>query len=180
MGAIDGNSVGGADGMETDSLDGSDTDCPAMQELSGMLYLLHPWYILIKALIVLAIAHYKVVKFPPHRGVSIQQLQTDYKAPEFIEALKHFLTSCAPQDKLVLPAESDMFNVFNHLHVSRGTSVVTRHGPGWQKIHAKPKIAACGRKAESPARFDTVFVWDEGHCLRFFGGHDSMYPVCLM
>ena len=135
---------------------------------------------LIKALIMLAIAHYKVVKFPPHHGVSIQQLQTDYKAPKFVEVLKHFLTSHAPQDKLVLPVESDTFNVFNHLHVSRGTSVVTGHGPGWQKICAKLKVAACGRKAESPARFDTVFVWDEGHHPRFFGGHDGMYPVSLM
>ena len=128
----------------------------------------------------LAIAHYKVVKFPPHCGVSIQQLRTDYKAPKFIEALKHFLTSCAPRGKLVLPTESDTFDVFNHLHVSRGSSVVTGHGLGWQKIRAKPKVAARGRKAESPARFDTVFVWDEGHCPRFFGGHDGMYPVSLM
>ena len=128
----------------------------------------------------LAIAHYKVVKFPPRHGVSVQQLRTDYKAPEFVEALKHFLTSHVPQDKLILPAESDTFDVFNHLHVSRGSSVVTGHGLGWQKIRAKPKVAARGRKAESPARFDTAFVWDKGHRLRFLGGHDGMYPISLM
>jgi len=32
-----------------------------------------------------------------------------------------------------------------------------------KKNCAKPKVAARGHKAESPARFDTTFVWDEGH-----------------
>ncbi|KIM52400.1 hypothetical protein SCLCIDRAFT_61919, partial [Scleroderma citrinum Foug A] len=43
-----------------------------------------------------------------------------------------------------------------------------------EKIRAKPKVAACGRKAGSPARFDTAFVWDKGHQLRVFWGPDKM------
>ncbi|KIM60702.1 hypothetical protein SCLCIDRAFT_26392 [Scleroderma citrinum Foug A] len=111
----------------------------------------------------LAKAHYKVAKLPSHRGVSVQQLQTNYKAPDFLAALKVFLNSRATQDKVVLPVELDRFEVFNQLYVKSGPSVVTRHGHGWQKIHAKPKVAAHGRKVKSPERFDTVFVWDEGH-----------------
>jgi len=39
-------------------------------------------------------AAYKVAKLPARR-VSIQQLQDDYQAPEFLAALKHFLNSHA-------------------------------------------------------------------------------------
>ena len=63
---------------------------------------------------------------------------------------------------MVLPVELDQFKVFNQLYIESGPSVVTRHGCGWQKIHAKLKVTARGRKVESPERFDTVFVWDEG------------------
>ena len=116
----------------------------------------------------LAKAHYKVAKFPTRRGVSIQQLQSDHKAPDFLDALQHFLTSHVPQDRLVLPVESDTFNVFNHLYIESRPSVVTGHSSGWRKIRAKPKVAARGRKAKSPARFDTAFVWDKGHRPSFF------------
>ena len=113
--------------------------------------------------VVLAKAHYKVAKFPSHRGVSVQQLQSDYQAPRFLSALKDFLSSRATRDKVILPMETDRFDVFNQLYVESSPSMVTGHGSGWQKIRAKPKVAASGRKAESPARFDTTFVWDEGH-----------------
>ena len=125
----------------------------------------------------LAKAHYKVAKSPAQRGVSVQQLHTDYKAPEFLAALKLFLNSCLPQDKVVSPMESDQFDVFNQLYVKIEPSVVTGHDSSWQKIRAKLKVAACGRKAGSPARFDTAFVWDKGHQPRVFGGPDSEYPA---
>jgi len=59
--------------------------------------------------------------------------------------------------------ESDQFNVFNQLYVTSGPSVVTGHSSSWQRICARLKVAACGHKAESPTRFNTAFVWDEGH-----------------
>ncbi|KIM66670.1 hypothetical protein SCLCIDRAFT_1149740 [Scleroderma citrinum Foug A] len=70
--------------------------------------------------------------------------------------------------------ESDQFDVFNQLYIKIEPSVVTGHDSSWQKICAKPKVAACGCKARSPARFDTVFVWDEGHQPRVFWGPDKM------
>ena len=96
---------------------------------------------------------YKVAKFPSHRRVSVQQLQSNYQAPELLPVLKDFLSSHATQDKLVLPVETDHFDVFNHLYVESRPSVVTGHGAGWQKIRAKLKVAAHGCKAKSPARF---------------------------
>jgi len=75
--------------------------------------------------------------------------------------------------------ESDHFEVFNQLYMANGPSVVTRHGSTWHKICAKPKVAACGRKAESPARFDTVFVWDEGHQPRTLLEPNGTYLVSL-
>ena len=125
-------------------------------------------------------AHYKVEKLPSHHRVSVQQLQTDYKAPDFLAVLKVFLNSHATQDKVVLPVESDQFKVFNQLYVKSGPSVVTRHGHGWQKIRAKPKVTAHGRMVESPERFDTVFVWDEGHWLEDSFGPNSMYLSSLI
>ena len=50
---------------------------------------------LLKDVVILVKAHYKVAKFPSHRGVSVQPLQNDYKAPHFLEALKDFLDSHA-------------------------------------------------------------------------------------
>ena len=127
----------------------------------------------------LAKAHYKVAKYPS-QCISIQQLQNDYKAPKFLEALKHFLNTRATRDQVVLPMESDRFNVFNQLYLASGPSVVTGHSRSWQKIRAKPKGAARGRKAKSPARFDTVFVWDEGHQSGDFFGPDGEYPASSM
>ena len=128
----------------------------------------------------LAKAHYKVAKSPSQRAVSVQQLQTDYKAPNFLAALKLFLNSCATQDEVVFPKESDQFDMFNQLYVASGPSVVTRHDRSWQKICAKPKVAACGHKPKSPARFDTMFVWDEGHQPRGFIRPDGMYLASSM
>ena len=89
--------------------------------------------------------------------------------------LTDFLQSHATQDKLILPMETDHFDIFNHLYVESRPSVVTGHGPGWQKIRAKPKVAAHGHKAESPTRFDTAFVWGEGHQLSEYFEPNGMY-----
>ncbi|KIM61751.1 hypothetical protein SCLCIDRAFT_25557 [Scleroderma citrinum Foug A] len=107
-------------------------------------------------------AHYKVAKSPSRCGVTVQQLQTEYKAPKFLAALKDFFNSCATREKVVLPEELDLFDLFNQLYIKRDPSVVTGHGSSWQKVHAKLKVTACGHKPESPARFDTAFMWDEG------------------
>ena len=124
-------------------------------------------------------AHYKVGKFPSQHGVSIQQLQSDYKVPEFLAALKQFLNSCATQDNVVSPVESDQFDVFDHLYVENSASVVAGHGSSWQKICAKPKVAADGCKAETPSKFDTAFVWDEGHQPGDSFGPNGTYPTSL-
>ena len=50
-------------------------------------------YSILKDVAMLAKAHYKVAKLPSHRGVSVQQLQTDYKVPNFLAVLKVFLNS---------------------------------------------------------------------------------------
>ncbi|KIM65169.1 hypothetical protein SCLCIDRAFT_68842, partial [Scleroderma citrinum Foug A] len=49
-------------------------------------------------------------------------------------------------------------------------------------ICAKPKVAASGHKAGSPARFDTMFVWDEGHEPRDSFGPDTICvaQVCVV
>ena len=123
-------------------------------------------------------AAYKVAKFPARR-VSVQQLQDDYQVPKFLAALKHFLNSRATRVKVVFPTESDRFEVFNQLYMANGPSMVTGHSSSWHKIRAKPKVAACGRKAESPARFDTAFVWDEGHQPRTLLEPNGTYLVSL-
>ena len=65
-------------------------------------------YSILKDMAMLVKAHYKVEKLPSHHRVSVQQLQTDYKAPDFLAVLKVFLNSHATQDKVVLPVESDL------------------------------------------------------------------------
>jgi len=80
----------------------------------------------------------------------------------------------------VLPVESDQINVFSWLYVESVPSMVTGHGSVWQKIRARPKIAAHGHKAESPARFNMPFVWDKGCQQSFLAGPDGKYQVFLM
>ena len=99
----------------------------------------------------------------------------DYKAPKFLSALKHFLTSCMTQDNVVLPVELDRFDVYSWLYIESPSSMVTGHSNVWQKIHARSKVTANGHKAKSPARFDMAFVWDEGHQGYFFSGRGSKY-----
>ena len=122
-------------------------------------------------------AHYKVAKYPSHCGVSIQQLQSDYNAPEFLAALEHFLRIHTTHKKVVLPVESDRFDIFSQVYVESGPSMVTGHSSVWKKICAKPKVAACGHKPKSPTKFDTVFVWDEGHQQHGFFGPDGKYTA---
>ncbi|KIM65438.1 hypothetical protein SCLCIDRAFT_22635 [Scleroderma citrinum Foug A] len=171
MDTIHGSSGGGIDSSETGSEvgeglgegAGDNIDDLAVQQLSVK-------------------AHYKVAKSPSQRAVSIQQLQTDYKAPDFLVALKLFLDSRMTQDEVVFPKESDQFDVFNQLYVTSGPSVVTGHNRSWQKIRAKPKVATRGCKPESPARFDTMFVWDKGHQPRDFIRPDVIHvtQVCVI
>ncbi|KAI5989557.1 hypothetical protein EDD15DRAFT_2171255 [Pisolithus albus] len=107
------------------------------------------------------LAHYKVAKNPPRRQVSVDSIESDHNAFEFLPALEQFLVSQWGRKRLIRPTRSDQFDVYNHLYVTSGPSVISGHGQSFQKIRASPKIATRGRKAEIPARFDTVFVKDE-------------------
>ncbi|KAI6108113.1 hypothetical protein F5141DRAFT_1189106 [Pisolithus sp. B1] len=81
-------------------------------------------------------AHYKVAKIPPHCQVSVNSIES--------------------RKRVIQPIRSDQFDVYNYLYVMSGPSVITGHSQSFQKIHASPKIAAHGWKAETPARFDTI------------------------
>ncbi|KAI5982757.1 hypothetical protein EDC04DRAFT_2874303 [Pisolithus marmoratus] len=96
-------------------------------------------------------AHYKVAKTPPQCQLPVDHIECDYGAFEFIPMLKCFL------------ALSDRFNVYNHMYVETGPSIITGHSQSFQKIRALPYVAARGHKKETPARFDIVFILDEGH-----------------
>ncbi|KAI6013137.1 hypothetical protein BKA83DRAFT_4063621, partial [Pisolithus microcarpus] len=61
------------------------------------------------------------------------------------------------------PVKSDLFDVYNWLYIETGPSTIIGHGPSLQKIHALPKVAVHGHKAEIPTQFDTVFTLEEGH-----------------
>ena len=76
--------------------------------------------------------------------------------------------------------ELDCFDVFSCLYVESQPSMVTGHSSAWLKIRARLKVATCGCKAESPSKFDTVFVWDEGHQQSFFARPDGKYWVSSM
>ncbi|KAI6018888.1 hypothetical protein BKA83DRAFT_4057459, partial [Pisolithus microcarpus] len=106
-------------------------------------------------------AHYKVAKTPSRCQVSVASIESDYNALDFLPALERFLVSRLGRHRMIQPIGSDHFNVYNHLYIATGPSVISGHGRILQKIRASPQIAARGRKAETPARFDTVFVMDE-------------------
>ena len=80
----------------------------------------------------------------------------------------------------MVPVELDQFDIFSWLYVESAPSVVTGHSSVWQKIHARLNVAACGHKAESPTRFNTAFVWDEGDQQAFVSVHDGKYLVSLL
>ncbi|KAI6101513.1 hypothetical protein EDD16DRAFT_1696818 [Pisolithus croceorrhizus] len=105
-------------------------------------------------------AHYKVAKIPPHHQVSVNSIESDHQAFEFLPALEHFLVSQLGRKRVIRPIRSDQFDVYNYLYVTSGPSVIAGHSQSFQKIRASPKMAAHGRKAETPTRFDTVFMMD--------------------
>ncbi|KAI6095192.1 hypothetical protein F5141DRAFT_1191401 [Pisolithus sp. B1] len=94
-------------------------------------------------------AHYKVAKTPPHCHVSINCIENDYLALEFLPTLEQFLVSQLGQCQVIQPIRSDWFDVYNHL-------IISGHGQSLQKIHALCRIAAHGREAKIPARSDTL------------------------
>ncbi|KAI6126588.1 hypothetical protein F5141DRAFT_1186020 [Pisolithus sp. B1] len=100
--------------------------------------------------------HYKVAKNPSHHQVSIFHIESDYKASEFIPALKHFLISHLDQCWVIQPSPSDWFDMYNHF-------VIMGHARTVHKIHASPKVGACGHKVQIPTRFDTVFMLGGEH-----------------
>ncbi|KAI6133423.1 hypothetical protein EDD16DRAFT_1531757 [Pisolithus croceorrhizus] len=78
-------------------------------------------------------AHYKVVKIPPCHQVSTDSIECQ---------------------------KLDQFDVNNCLYVTSGPSIIAGHSQSFQKIHALPKIATHGWKAETPARFNSMFAID--------------------
>ncbi|KAI6020335.1 hypothetical protein BKA83DRAFT_4527015 [Pisolithus microcarpus] len=118
-----------------------------MPQIMGTVYPTLTLFITMKA-------RYKVAKTPPHRQVSIDSIEGDYKATEFLPTPEHFL-------RVIWPIRSDRFDVYNYLYVMTGPSIITGHGQSYQKIRVSPKIASHGWKAETAARFDTVFMMDE-------------------
>ncbi|KAI6095825.1 hypothetical protein EDD16DRAFT_1491663 [Pisolithus croceorrhizus] len=140
----------------------SDDDCLSAREkgVSGLPNGISPlmFYLSVKA-------HYKVAKTPPCRHLSIDCIESDYLAFEFLPALEQFLVSQLGQRRVIQPIRSDRFDVYNHLYVVTGPSIISGHGQSLQKIHASRRIAAHGCKAETPARSDTVFFYCTNHSL---------------
>ncbi|KAI6158606.1 hypothetical protein EDD17DRAFT_1428240, partial [Pisolithus thermaeus] len=95
--------------------------------------------------------------------VSIDHIECDYGAIEFIPALEHFLASCLGGYQMIQPFRFDRFDMYNYMYVETGPSIVTGHSQSFQKIRASPSFATCGRKNETPARFDTLFILGEDH-----------------
>ncbi|KAI6163524.1 hypothetical protein EDD17DRAFT_1507233 [Pisolithus thermaeus] len=62
-----------------------------------------------------------------------------------------------------LPSPSDRFDMYNHLYVDTRPSVIMGHAHTVHKIHASPKVGACGHKVQIPTRFDTVFMLGGEH-----------------
>ncbi|KIK13944.1 hypothetical protein PISMIDRAFT_17641 [Pisolithus microcarpus 441] len=106
---------------------------------------------------------YKVAKNPSRRQVSVAHIESDYNTPEFIPTLKHFLASNLDRCQVILPCLSDQFDVYNHLYINTGPSVTMGHARTVHKIRTSPKVGACGRKVQTPARFDTVFMQGREH-----------------
>ncbi|KAI6009336.1 hypothetical protein BKA83DRAFT_4467974 [Pisolithus microcarpus] len=105
--------------------------------------------------------HYKVTKYLSHCRVTVDQIHTEYKAPDFILALKQFLASSSSRCYVIQPTESDCFDIFHSLNVVVGPSTITGHDKGMQRVRVTPMVAARGRKAECPGRFDAVFVLED-------------------
>ncbi|KAI6045521.1 hypothetical protein EDC04DRAFT_2559308, partial [Pisolithus marmoratus] len=104
-----------------------------------------------------------VTKYPSHCRVTVDQICAEYKAPDFILALKQFLISLSSQNQAVQPTESDRFDIFHSISIAIGPSTITGHNKGVQRVWATPTINAHGRKPETPACFDTIFVLEAGH-----------------
>ncbi|KAI6029102.1 hypothetical protein BKA83DRAFT_4461835 [Pisolithus microcarpus] len=68
---------------------------------------------------------YKVAKTPPHRQVSVDSIESDYKATEFLPALEHFLVSQLGRKWVIRPMRSDRFDVYNYLYVTTCPSVIS-------------------------------------------------------
>ncbi|KAI6037388.1 hypothetical protein BKA83DRAFT_4120872 [Pisolithus microcarpus] len=107
--------------------------------------------------------HYKVTKYPSRCRVTVDQIHTEYKAPDFILMLKQFLASSSSRCYVIQPTESDRFDIFHSLNVAVGPSTITGHDKGMQRVRATPMVAACGRKAECPGHFNAVFVLEDSH-----------------
>ncbi|KAI5989448.1 hypothetical protein EDC04DRAFT_2873164 [Pisolithus marmoratus] len=94
---------------------------------------------------------------------TMDQIHSEYKAPDFIVTLKQFLASLSSQNQAVQPTDSDHFDVFHSISIAIAPSTITGHDKGMQRVQATPRINAHGHKPEIPAHFDTVFVSEAGH-----------------
>ncbi|KAI6039428.1 hypothetical protein EDC04DRAFT_2867973 [Pisolithus marmoratus] len=104
---------------------------------------------------VCAKAHYTITKYPAYCRVTMDQIHIEYKAPNFILALKH-------------------------LNITVSPSGITGHDESMQRAQVTPMITAQGLKPECPGHFNTVFVLEDGcQCTDALMPDTCMPGVCV-
>ena len=140
---------------------GMDVSDLAAQQSSGIVFFLVSVCFLI--FFTAVEVHYKVAKQPSRRRLTVEQLNTEYKAIDFLRALGEFLASRSSPNRVVQPVQIDRFDVYKQVSIMVGRSTITGHDQSKLKVRARPDVAAHGHKASTPGQFDTVFILEDGY-----------------
>ncbi|KAF7328115.1 hypothetical protein MVEN_02568400 [Mycena venus] len=103
---------------------------------------------------------YSIAKFPASQSLSVGYLQTLYGAQDIIPALTLFLQQHFKSSP-VTPSAYDRFDIFNQLSVHLPPNRYLSDQQRSSRIRAVAAVASTGRRAASPAIFDTALVIED-------------------
>ncbi|KAJ7867400.1 hypothetical protein B0H14DRAFT_3441845 [Mycena olivaceomarginata] len=98
---------------------------------------------------------YSIAKSPPTKNATVAYLQTAHGAVDIIPALTLFLKTHFKSSP-VTPSSYDRFDLFNQINVHLPPNRYLSNQPRLSRIRAVAAVAPKGRRAGSPAIFDTA------------------------
>jgi len=103
---------------------------------------------------------YHITKHCPHPHVSVARLEADFGAVDFLPALTAFLTKKTHQRTFIQPGAMDRFDIYNQIALDLPPNPYLSSEPLSTRIRATAAVPPRGRKAGTPAHFDTALIID--------------------
>lgn len=101
---------------------------------------------------------YTLAKTSPFPHTTVTRLETDFGATRFLPALTTYIQQNVPSHSAIQPSARDRFDAFKQITVPTSPNFHLSSKPQVNRIRTTPATSAQGRKAATPAHFDTALI----------------------